>query len=114
MRHAVPEISWVFAPRIEPGEYHAYSRSARVYRDGEFKRWVCAVQFDVLDDSLVNTSARLTWYLNLGSSAKPYAGRRGNFWTAWVEANGGPPKRKDRLTLRVFEGRQAIVRVEDT
>lgn len=110
----VPEISWVFAPRLDPGEYPAYSRSSKVYRDGQFKRWVCAVQFDVLDDSLTEVLARVTWYLNLGSREKPHAGRRTNYWTAWVKANGGQPKRRDRLSPDVFKGRHALVRVDGT
>ena len=114
VRRAEPEISWRYCDRIEPGEYRAQSRSAKVYRDGCFRRWVCAVQFDVLDDSLIVVVARLTWYLNLGSKDKPRAGRRGEYWRAWVLANGGPPKRKDRLSHNVFAGRHAIVRVEDT
>jgi len=57
-----PEISWTFTPRIDPGQYPAISRSAKVYRDGQFKRWVCAVPFDVLDSSLTQVIARLTWY----------------------------------------------------
>jgi hypothetical protein len=109
-----PEISWRYAPRIETGQYPAYSRSAKVYRDRQFKRWVCAVQFDVTDRSLVHVLARLTWYLNLGSRDKPHAGKRGNYWAAWVEANGGPPQRNDRLSPCVFQGRHATVKVEDT
>jgi hypothetical protein len=109
-----PEISWTFTPRIDPGQYPAISRSSKVYRDRQFKRWVCAVQFDVLDGSLIKVLARLTWYINLGASDKPHAGRRGNYWAAWVRAKGGPPKRNDRLTPRVFERRHAVVRVDDT
>ncbi len=109
-----PEISWTYTPRIEPGEYPAFCRAAKVYRDGQFKRWVCAVQFDVLDSSLMQVIARLTWYLSLGSRDKPHAGRRTNYWLAWVRANGGPPKRNDRLSPRVFERRHAVVKVDDT
>jgi len=75
-----PEITWTHTPRIEPGEYPGYSRSAKVYRDGDFKRWVCAVQFDVLTDDLTGVRARLTWFLNLGDGEKPHAGRRGHYW----------------------------------
>lgn len=109
-----PDISWDFISRIEPGRYPGRSRSAKVYRDKQFKRWVCAVQFDILDSSLMEVVGRLTWYLNLGTRERPHAGRRGNYWAAWVTANGGPPKRRDRLSPRVFEGRYARVRVEDT
>jgi hypothetical protein len=107
------EIGWTFVPRIPPGEYFAYTRSSAIYRDKQFKRWVCAVQFDVLDRSL-DIIARLTWYLNLGSRERPRAGRRGNYWLAWIKANSGPPKRNDRLSCNVFEKRYATVRVADT
>jgi hypothetical protein len=109
-----PEIGWRFAERIEPGEYPAYCRSAAVYYDRQFKRWVCAVQFEVLDSSLMNVAARVTWYLNLGSREKAHIGRRSKYWAAWVKANGGPPKRGDRVSPRVFQARHALVTVEDT
>lgn len=102
-------IDWYYAARIEPGEYKAYSRSAKIYRDGKFKRWVLAVQFEIEE-----TDTQVTWYLNLGTGERPKAGRRGNFWQAWVAANGRPPRRNDRLSPRVFEKRWAIVLVEDT
>lgn len=107
--HTEPEIAWHFAPRIEPGEYKAYSRSAKIYRDGKFKRWVVAVQFE-----LEEAGTRLTWYLNLGQGPLPKAGRRSNCWQAWVAANGRPPTRRDRLSPRVFVRRWATVLVEDT
>jgi hypothetical protein len=113
-REREPEIGWSFAERIPPGIYPAYCRAASLYWDKHFKRWVCAVQFDVLDGSLINTLGTVTWYLNLGSRTNPRAGRRTNYWRAWVGANGGPPKRRDRLSPRVFVRRQAIVRVADT
>jgi hypothetical protein len=111
---AQPEVSFTFVPRIPPGEYLAFSRSASIYWDGQFRRWVCAVQFDVMDDSLTMVVARLTWYLNLGSKDKIRVGRRSKYWGAWTRANGGQPKRQDRLSPRVFAGRYARVVVEDT
>jgi len=110
-----PDIEWKYLPRIPPGNYSAISRGASRYFDGQFKRWVCAVQFDIVSESAsMEAIARLTWFLNLGSRAKPKAGRRTKYWAAWVRANGGPPKRGDRLSLNVFTGRRALVRVEDT
>lgn len=109
-----PEIGWTLADRIPPGEYHAYSRSVRVYRDPQFKRWVCAVQFDVLDETLLKRLARVTWFLNLGSREKPHAGRRTLYWRAWLAASGRPPVRGDRLSPRIFVKRHARVMVGDT
>jgi len=101
-------------PRIEPGEYPAFSRLAKVYFDHHYKRWVCAVQFNILSDSLIDVVAELTWYLNMGNRERPHAGRRGKYWPAWVKANDGPPKRRDRLSPRIFERRYAVVEIGDT
>jgi hypothetical protein len=114
-RRADPEIAWRFVPRIEPGIYRAYCRSATVYRDGHFKRWLCAAQFDVLSEDLDSTLARLTMFLNLGSKEKPDVSRRRRYWSLWIQANGGrPPVRGDRLSPRIFTKRMAIVEVSDT
>jgi hypothetical protein len=109
-----PEISWEYTPRIEPGKYPNYCRDAIVYFDHGFKRWVCAAQFDVFGPSLIEPLGCLTWYLNLGSLENPKANRRSKYWAAWVNANGGPPKRNDRLSPHVFRRRYALVKVEDT
>ena len=108
-----PEVSWTYTPRIEPGEHHAFSGTAKIYRDRLYKRWVCAVEFNILNDSLIEVVAKLTWYLNLGSGEKIKTGRRTKYWQAWVTANAGPPKRKDRMTPHVFNNRYAVVQVGD-
>jgi len=72
------------------------------------------VQFDVLMNDLSAVRARLTWFLNMGGRERPHAGRRGNYWQAWLRANDGPPGRKDRLSPRVFQARYARVAVADT
>lgn len=113
-RRLEPEITWRFTPRLPPGEYPAYSRSAKIYRDGQFKRWVCAVQFDVLSDDLQKVQGRVTWFMNLGNKDKPNATRRSNYWNAWVQANGALPRRKDRMSTNVFKRRYARVLVADT
>ena len=113
-RRAEPEITWTYQPRITPGQYQGYTRSASVYRDGQFSRWVCAVQIDVLGSDLVTVLARLTWFLNLGEGEKPKAKLRMNYWLEWMRANGAAPTRKDRLSPNVFTKRYATVLVADT
>jgi hypothetical protein len=113
-RRAEPEVEFRYVPRLEPGTYRAYCRSARIYRDRVYQRWVCAVQFDVLAENNDEVLGRLTWFLNLGNWDKPNASRRSRYWQAWSKANGGPPQRRDRLSPRVFSGRIALVEVGDT
>ena len=110
-----PEIAWHHTDRIEPGEYSAYCRSAKVYRDSHFGRWVCALQFNVLDDSHFNLIAAITCFLNLGSGEKPRAtSRRSRYWQAWIAANGGqPPARSSKLAPTIFVRRFARVEVVD-
>jgi hypothetical protein len=112
VRRIEPDISWHYAARIEPGEYVGRCRSARVYR-GNFHRWTCALQFDILSDSFLEVICPLSLFLNLGKKERPHVGRCSNYWSAWIAANGGPPKRNDRLAPRVFEGRYARVLVDD-
>jgi hypothetical protein len=84
-RASDPEITWTYSPSLAPGEYPAFCRHAKIYRDRQFKRWVCAVQFDVLESGLVKVLAQLTWYLNMGdgeshtSLGEKSTGRPG-FW----------------------------------
>jgi hypothetical protein len=106
-----PEISWKPRDYLPAGNYPAFSRTAKTYFDRTFKRWQCVVNFDVLSDDLVTVIARLGWFLNLGCGEKPHAGHRSKFWCAWISANGGSPKRGDRMTPNVFHNRHALVRV---
>jgi hypothetical protein len=49
----------------------------------------------------------------LGRGEKSKAGRRSNYWRAWVIANDGPPRRRQMLSARVFKGKNSEVRIED-
>jgi hypothetical protein len=108
-----PDASIDSRPRIEPGKYPAICRAAPIYRDPQYRRWICAVQFDILDESQIKTLCRLTWFLNLGKKDKAHASSRGRFWLAWIQATDEAPPRHDRVSGRVFEHRAARVCVED-
>ena len=95
---------------IASGQYRAYCRDARVYRDGGFKRWTCLLDFDILSEGL-ETLAKLPLWLNLGAGQKPQVTRRSNYLAAWIKANGAPPSRMDRLSPRVFLRRMCRVAV---
>ena len=109
-----PEIVWRNYPLIEGGEYPAYCKCAQQYWDPGFRRWTCLLRFDVLTDDLLTVITTVPCWLSLGKREKPRASRRGNYLREWVEANGGPPKRGDRLSPRVFTRRMARVEVGDT
>jgi hypothetical protein len=102
----VPDL-W---PNFDPGEYRGYCRRAHVYRDPQFQRWTCLLVFDLLDAGL-NSLGTVPMFLNMGDGEKPRATRRGRFLEEWCRANGGPPRRRDRLSLRVFIRRIARIKV---
>jgi hypothetical protein len=108
------EIEWRDYDRIEPGIHPAYCRWAKPYRDPAMKRWTCLIRFNVLSEDLIRVLACVPMWLSLGDGEKPHAGRRGRYFKEWVRANGGPPRRHDRLSPSVFTRRMARVEVGDT
>jgi len=109
-----PEIDWSDYLRFEPSTYRAYCRRAKPYYDRRFKRWTCLLLFDVVDASLNVIGHSVPMWLNLGPSDRPHAARSGRYFKEWILANGGPPKRKDRVSHKLFERRYAVVRICDT
>jgi hypothetical protein len=51
-------------------------------------------------------------FFHLGTKAKAHAGRTSRYWAAWCMANGGPPRKRQVMSERVFKGRWFRVRVE--
>jgi hypothetical protein len=74
----------------------------------------CLLRFDVLHKNQIDVVARIPMWLPLGKGERPRASRRGKYLKEWVEANGTPPARRDRLSPRVFAHRIARVEVGDT
>ena len=109
-----PEVTFPDYDRIAPGDYPAYSHSARIYRDNIYHRWTCVVIFDVLNAGRVERIANVPWFLNLGKGGKPYAGMRSKFFQAFLDATGRRPVRRERITATFFKHRHATITVEDT
>ena len=107
-------IEWKDYPRIAPGEYRAYCKWGKQYRDPGFHCWRCLLRWDVLTEDLLRVLACVPLWFALGAGDKPHASRRGKYLPEWIRANGGPPARGDRLSPRVFVGRLARVEVGDT
>ena len=113
-RIGTPAVEWADYPRIAAGEYSAYCAWAGKYHDSIFKRWTCLLRFDVLHNNRSDVIARIPMWLSLGTGEQPRASRRSNYFKEWVQANGGPPVRGDRLSPQVFVHRIACVEVGDT
>jgi hypothetical protein len=111
---AEPAILWRHASRFEPAMYRGYVSSTQTYFDRVFARWVCLLQIDLFQDDLGEPLGRVTRFYNLGNGERPRISRRSKYWAAWVRANGGPPKRGDRMSPQIFVRRFAKVRVGDT
>ncbi len=110
-----PAPTWDDYPRIDPGSYRGYCRLAKWYFAPQFKRWVCFICFDIFSASNLETPiAAVPLFLNGGRKREAHAGRGSRYFELWIQANGDVPKRKERLTPRVFTGRWARVEVGDT
>ena len=103
-------------PRVPPGEYLARVRVVKgPYRDRFTGRWTLLLVFDVMKENLFEIVAKnVPMFFNLGYGEKPKASRGSKYFHAWCVANGGPPRRGDRMTTRVFANRLARVLLDDT
>jgi hypothetical protein len=63
--------TWGDYPRIEPGNYPAYCRSAEWYRDPHFKQWRCLIRFDVFGEGKLETPlATISLFANGGDGKR--------------------------------------------
>jgi hypothetical protein len=95
-------------PHLRPGEREMICTEARMYRDPGFNAWKVRLRF--ADEW---TSDVVFGFLHLGRGSKPEVGKRSKYYAAWIMASGGPPRRKDRLSPRVFKGKVFLVRIRD-
>jgi hypothetical protein len=95
-------------PRYSPGTYEAQCVAGGIYRDPQFRAWKALLQF-----RLVPGGEPVCCFFHMGTKELPKAGRRSNYWRAWVIANAGPPRRRQVLSARVFKGKIFEVRVGD-
>lgn len=107
-------IEWKEYPRILPGEYRAYCKWGKQYRDPGFRRWLCLLRWDALTADLGRVISCVPQWFPLGAGDKAHASRRGKYLPEWIRAHGGPPARGDRLSPRVFVHRLARVEIGDT
>ena len=101
--------------RIEPGEYLAYCREAKLKRNPRYGQWTVFLLWDVLTPDGEMIAAVRRWIYIGARAGKPHVGRGTDFWNWWVQANDGhPPTRTDRMTPRIFEKRLARVMIADS
>ena len=95
--------------RYKPGTYEAECVRAKVYFDQPFRRYVCRLDF-----RLLGTRNPVCAFLNLGrDKRRSETGRRSRYYTAWCIASGGVPRKAQKLTRNVFNGRIFEVDVGD-
>jgi hypothetical protein len=62
---------------------------------------------------MIDPEREVYGFLNLGTGAKPQAGRGSNYWKAWVIANGAAPRKRQVLSVRAFVSKIFLVRIGD-
>jgi hypothetical protein len=95
-------------PRYPEGVYEAECVKVVIYRDPQFRAWKACLHF-----SFLGTGEEVCGFYHLGSKSKPHAGRRSEYYRAWIIANGEPPRKRQRLAVRVFRRKVFEVRVSD-
>jgi hypothetical protein len=52
-------------------------------------------------------------FLHMGDGNQPHAGVNSNYYRVWVMANGGRPRKRQRMSHRMFVGKIFEVRIDD-
>lgn len=92
---------WPIAPPsqsdLPDGEYIA------AFREGKLGQWFSQqkvrLQFEIVEPT---ASAGIKVFLF--ATLQKHPSQRTKYYALWVNANGGPPDRGDRMTCRVFRG----------
>ena len=82
--------------------------SGSTYRYPRYGRWICQLVFELAG------GPRIFHFLNLGTGEHPSAGKASKYRRAWIIANGGSPRRNERLPKTVFFGKEFLVQVGHT
>ncbi len=96
-------------PLVAPGRLTLQCVGARIYRHAGLpdSPWKCELQFR---DGFGELS--IFGFFHLGCGDESHAGRTSRYWSAWTLANGGPPRKRQVMSPRVFKGRWFVVDVE--
>jgi hypothetical protein len=88
-------------PLISPGKRTLLCVEAKVYRHPRLPDhpWKCQLKFTDGFGEL-----EIYGFLHLGSGPKMHAGRTSKYWKAWCIANGGPPRKRQVMSARIFKG----------
>jgi hypothetical protein len=89
-------------PLVAPGRRTLQCVGARIYRHCGLpdKPWKAELEFC---DGFGELS--IFGFCHLGCGEKPHAGRTSRYWSAWTLANGGPPRKRQTMSARVFKGK---------
>ena len=94
-------------PRYPPGKYEVVCIAAKTYTDPRYRRAVCWLRFAFTAER----GAEISAFANLG---RGNCGRGSKYWRWWVIANAGElPKKRQRMSPRVFTGKIFQVSVRD-
>jgi hypothetical protein len=95
------ESDWPIAPPsqsdLPDGEYLA------AFRDAKRGQWFGQQKVRLLYE-IVEPAASAGIQIFLYATLSKHPSHRTKFYALWVRANGGPPRRNDRMSPRVFRG----------
>jgi len=97
-------------PLVAEGIRELRCIDARIYRHPGLpdRPWKCQLEFAAGFGECPN----LFGFLHLGTKEKPDAGRARRYWRCWCLANQGPPKKRQKMSPRVFKNKWFVVQIE--
>lgn len=97
-------------PRYTPGEYEVRCNKVVEYEDPGYHRMVL-----MLKCSILGTTSEVVAFVNMGKPGEVVKKFRirSEFYRVWCLANGGPPKKRQTMSRRIFEGKNFKVMVGD-
>jgi len=96
-------------PLYKPGIYDAQCLRTRVYRHPRLRSWKCEFKYMIIPSGEI-----IFGFLNLGTGEKPVPARGSEYRRAWMIASGDQPRKRQRLSHRVFVGKIFEVRIDYT
>jgi hypothetical protein len=96
-------------PCYQSGIYEARCMRARVYLHPRLRAWKCELKY-----MLIPSGEIVFGFFNLGVGEKPMPTRGSNYRRAWIIASGEQPKKRQRLSHRMFVGKVFEVRIDVT
>lgn len=96
-------------PCYQSGIYEGRCMRARTYVHPRLRAWKCELKY-----MLIPSGEIVFGFFNLGTGEKPIPARGSEYRRAWIIASGNQPKKRQKLSHRMFVGKVFEIRIDYT